>query len=115
MDLAKITRLARKRYRQIIGDSVSFPDLIPMACYLCEDDYKRICEDELSFYEHWALLALFGEMCSGRPFKIIFVPLISENYFLWLKKNGFQNNPQMRARYANYIISGTIDGFGSQM
>jgi len=115
MNLAKITRLARHRYHQTIGDSVSFPDIVPMACYLCEQHYKQVCEDELTFYEHWALLALFGEMCKNKPFKIIFVPILPEDYFLWLEKNGFQNSPQIRSRYVTAIPSGTNDGLSSQI
>jgi hypothetical protein len=114
LDFAKITRLARKRYRQTIGGSELLPDLVPIACYICEGDYNKICEDELTFYEHWALLALFGEMCGKGGVNIIFCPIIPEDYFLWLEQNGLKNNYGSRARYANFMVTGTANGYGVQ-
>lgn len=115
MDLAKITRLARHRYHQVIADSNIEGVVVPIACYIDEDSYHKICDDALSFFEHWAFLAIFGEMAAKRGAVIVFVPLNPEDYFAWCEKYKFINNPQSRAKYVSQLLSGTIDGISSQI
>lgn len=115
MDLAKITRLARKRYHQVIGDSNIEGIAVPIACYLDEKCYRAVCDDELNFFEHWALLAIFGEMATKRGAIIIYVPIVPTDYFKWLKKLKFENTPQNRARYANWLMTGILNGPGGQI
>lgn len=115
MDLAKITRLARKRYHQVIGDSRIEGVIIPVACYVSEEFYRAVCDDELTFFEHWTLLALFGEMAAKRGAIIVFMPVVPDDYFAWCKKFRFENSPQARARYINWLMSGKMDGPGMQI
>jgi hypothetical protein len=115
MDLAKITRLARKRFHQVVGNSNLKNVPCPIACYIDETCYQAVCDDELAFFEHWALLALFGEMIAKHGAIVIFVPIVPADYFRWLKKLNFENTPQSRARYVNWLMSGTIEGPGGQI
>lgn len=115
MDFAKITRLARKRYHQIIGDNDIKGIIVPIACYIDEKYYRAICDDELTFFEHWATLALFGEMAAKRGAIIVFVPIVPGDLFRWCKKNKFENTPQTRARYVNWLMTGTIKGPSGQI
>jgi hypothetical protein len=115
MDLAKITRLARKRYHQTIEESNIKDIVVPIACYCDERFYRQVCDDELTFFEHLVTLALFGEMAAKRGAIVVFVPIVPGDYFTWLKKFEFKNAPQTRARYVNWLMSGIIEGPGGQI
>ena len=114
MDLARITRLARRRYRQCIGHSNIKGITVPIVCYLTERDYRQVCDDELIFYEHWAMLALFAEMLSKRGGVIVFMPLVPADFFLWLEKNKFKNCYESRSKYTIWLLSGTVNGISGQ-
>lgn len=115
MDFAKITRLARRRHHQTIGGGDIKGVVAPITCYLDERSYRQVCDDELTFFEHWALLSIFGEMAAKRGALIVFVPIVPADYFKWLKKNKFNNRPEYRARYVNWLMSGELDGPSGQI
>jgi hypothetical protein len=119
MNLAKITRLARQRYRQIFGGNA--PPVakdVPLICYLAESDYRQVVGDtelaDLTFFEHWATLALLGEMFKKGGVRVIFTPLFPDDYFRWLKKNRFENSPQSRSRYAIWLTTGRLNELSFQ-
>jgi hypothetical protein len=115
MNLAKITRLARKRYHQVIGENDIKGLVVPIASYCDERCYRQVCDGELTFFEHWATLSLLGEMAYKHGAIIVFVPIVPEDYFVWLEKFKLENSPQARARYVNWLMSGKIDGPGGQI
>jgi hypothetical protein len=114
MNLAKITRLARRRYRQVVGDGDIRGAIVPIACYLDEKSYRQVCDDDATFFEHWAIIALFGEMAAKRGAFICYMPIVPEDYFDWCEKNKLQNSTGTRARYAQYLATGIIDGITFQ-
>jgi hypothetical protein len=110
MDLAKLTKIARIRYRQVVYENDIRGVLVPISCYLCDRDYKQVCDDSITFFEHWTMMGIFAEMVAKKGGQILFVPIEPADYFKWMEENGLKNNSGSRSRYVTFIITGKTDG-----